>query len=133
MLWVSCLFFNFCILALIFVIGPQALSVNPGCLIKSCLLFHSFYILHQLANTSKTKQDPLKEFYLKVFIAKLLINLVTSLYLINFNFLPSHTSHFDKRFILPFFVFTNLRFLLSLFFLHFKNIITLFHKLKLLD
>ena len=51
----------------------------------------------------------------------LLINPLASCFLINFNFLLSHTAHFDKSIILPFLVFTAFEFLLSVFFLHFKQ------------
>ena len=41
--------------------------------------------------------------------------------LVNFDFLLSHTAHFDKSIILPFFVVANLGFLFSVFLLHFKQ------------
>ena len=62
---------------LIFISCPQALYENPGCLIcisginlspgnKKLFTIYSFYILYSLVNTSKIKEDLLKEFYLKV-------------------------------------------------------------------
>ena len=75
-----------------------------------------------LFNTIKTKEDLLNEFYLKVSLfLKLLNDPLASYFLISFDFLLSHTVHFDKSFILPFFVFTTFGFLLSLFFLPFKQ------------
>ena len=53
---------------------------------------------------------------------KLLNNLfLASCSLINFSFLLLHTAHFDKSIIHPFLVLANLGFLLSVFFLHFKQ------------
>ena len=107
----------FCILCLVFVNGPQALHANQGCLkciwgdfkniylllIKTSLLFHSFYILHKLVNTWK-KRGTTKVVLLKgVYISSLFNNLLVSFSLINFNFLLSHTSHFDKKIILSIF------------------------------
>ena len=51
----------------------------------------------------------------------LLNNPSASRSLINFDFLLSHTEHFDKSIILLFLVFTTFGFLLSVFFLHFKQ------------
>ena len=53
--------------------------------------------------------------------ANLLNNPLAYYSLINFNFLLSHTAHFDKRTIPPFLVFTTFGFLLSVLFLHFKQ------------
>ena len=55
------------------------------------------------------------------FIVKVLNNQLVSFSLISFDFLLSHTSHFDKSNILLFFVFTNVGLLLSVFFLHFQQ------------
>ena len=77
-------------------------------------LFHSFSIL-------KTKENLLKEVYLKVSIPKLLNNSLASCPLKKFDFLLWHTAHFDKSIILPFLLFTTFVFLLSLFFLHFEQ------------
>ena len=52
---------------------------------------------------------------------KLLNNSLASHSLINFKFLLLHTAHFDKSIILPFLVFITVLFLLSVFFLHFKQ------------
>ena len=53
---------------------------------------------------------------------KLLNNLfLASCSLINFSFLLLHTAHFDKSIIHPFLVLATLGFLLSVFFLHFKQ------------
>ena len=77
-------------------------------------LIHSFYTL-------KTKDDLIKEFFKGVFILKLLNNQLVSSSLINFDCLLCHTSHFVKNIILPFLVLTTFGFLLSVFFLHFKQ------------
>ena len=37
-------------------------------LMKTCLLFHSLYILYSLANTPKRTEDQQKEFYLNEFL-----------------------------------------------------------------
>ena len=71
----------------------------------------------QIKQRGPTKRNLLKCF----FITKLLNNPLASCSLINLNFLLSHTAHFDKSIILPFFVFTTFRFLFSVFFLHFKQ------------
>ena len=65
---------------------------------------------------------PNREISLKdVFIPKLRNNALASRSLINFDILLSHTSHFYQNVTLPFFVLTSLGFLLSVFFLHFKQ------------
>ena len=74
----------------------------------------------KLFNTIKTKEDLLKEFYLKVFLI-LLNNPLAFCCLINFNFLLSHTAHFGKSIILQFFFLATIGFLLSVFCLHFKQ------------
>ena len=51
----------------------------------------------------------------------LLNNPLASCSLINFNFLLSHTEHFDKKIILQFLVFKTFRFLYSVFFLYLKQ------------
>ena len=56
-----------------------------------------------------------------VFISKLQNNPLVYCPLINFDFSISYTAHFDKSIILPFFVLTTIRFLLSIFFLHLKQ------------
>ena len=56
-----------------------------------------------------------------VFSPRLHNDPIASCSLINFNFLQSHTEHFDKSIILPFFVFATFGFLLSVFFIHFKQ------------
>ena len=76
-------------------------------------LFHSFSIL-------KTKENLLKEVYLKVSIPKLLNNSLASCSLKKIDFLLWHTAHFDKSIILLFLLFTTFLFLLSLFFLLFE-------------
>ena len=73
---------SFWILSFFFVNGPQALYVNQGCLkcisginlspVYKNLLTISFIlylVLTWLTNTIKTKEDLLKEFYLKVFLS----------------------------------------------------------------
>ena len=52
---------------------------------------------------------------------KLLNNPLPSCCLINFDFLLSHTAHFDKSIILPFFIPATFGFLFSTFFPHFKQ------------
>ena len=56
-----------------------------------------------------------------VLIPKLLNNTLALCSLINFDFLLSHIAHFEKSIVLPFFVLTTFRFLLSVFFLHFRQ------------
>ena len=60
------------------------------------------------------------------FISEVLNNPLTCCSLINFDFLLSHTSHFDKSIILSFFVFRFFYFLC--FFYPSDNRIKLFHK-----
>ena len=129
------LFLYFCILSLIFGNVLQALHVNPGCLkcisginylllIKIGLLFHWFYILYWLVNSSKRKEDLLKEFYLKVFLFLKLLNnpLASSFFNKLWYFTQSHNEHFDRS-ILPLFpVLATFGVLLSAFFLHFKQL-----------
>ena len=52
---------------------------------------------------------------------KLLNNHVATCSLRNFNFLLLQTAHFDKSITFPFLVLTTFGFLLSVFFLHFKQ------------
>ena len=52
---------------------------------------------------------------------KVLNNPLPSCSFINFDFLLSCTAYFDKNIILPYLVLATSAFLLSLFFLHFKN------------
>ena len=61
-----------------------------------------------------------------VFIPKLLNNPLASCSLINFHFLLSHTEHFDKSIILPFFVLATFGFLFSVFFLLFRQFLEIF-------
>ena len=69
-----------------------------------------------------SKIGPTKGILLKgAFVPKLLNSLLASSSLIHFHFLLSHTSHFDKSTILSFFVLTTFWFLLSVFFLLFKQ------------
>ena len=81
-------YLNFCILSSFFVNGPQALHVSPGYLKCSLGINLSpannnlFYYFFQfvtciiLFNTLETKEDLLKEFYLKVplFLSYLIIH-----------------------------------------------------------
>ena len=68
------------------------------------------------------KRGPNKGNWLKgVFIPKLLNNLLVSCSLINFDVLLTQTAHFDKSIILPFFFLTTFGFLISVFFLHFRQ------------
>ena len=91
-------------------------------LIKTCLLFHWFYIF-------KTKEDPQKELKLRaVFILKLLNDTLAFCSLKNLNFLLPHTAHFHKIISFPLFVFAAFEFLLSVFFYTSNNILTLFYK-----
>ena len=67
-----------------------------------------------------SKRESTREILLKgFFISKLLNNQLASCSLINFDFLLSHTAHFDKSSIRPIFVFITFGFLL--FFLHFRQ------------
>ena len=62
------------------------------------------------------------EFYLMVFkIPKLLNNIFACCSLINFDFLLSHAARFHKIIVLPLLVFETFGFMLSVFFLHFKQ------------
>ena len=64
-----------------------------------------------------------------VFIPKLLNNPLASCSLINFDFLLSHTAHFDKSIIHPFLpFFPTFGFFLLYFFYTSNNMITLFYK-----
>ena len=64
-----------------------------------------------------------------VFIPKLLKNPLASCSFVNFDFLLSHTVHFDKSIILTCFVLATFGFLLSVFFCTSNNnVITLFYK-----
>ena len=54
-------------------------------------------------------------------ISKLLSNPLASYYLINLDVLTWQTADFDERIILPLFIFSISGFLLSVFFLHFKQ------------
>ena len=56
-----------------------------------------------------------------VFIPELLNKPLASCCFANFDILLSHAAHFDKSIIIPCFVLATFRFLLSLFFLHFKQ------------
>ena len=68
-----------------------------SCKEKLVYYFSHFISCVNLFNTIKTEEDLLKGFYLKgVFIPKLPNNLLASCSLTNFNFLLSHTAHFDK-------------------------------------
>ena len=73
-------------------------------------------------NCIQIKRGPTKEVLLKgVFIPKLVNNPLPSCCLVNFDFLLSHTAHFDRSIILPIFVYSTFGFLLSVFFLYFKQ------------
>ena len=61
-------------------------------------------------------------------IPKQLNNPLASCYLINLDFLLSHTAHFGKNTVLPFLVSTTFGHLLSVFFYISNNKITLFYK-----
>ena len=67
------------------------------------------------------EKDLLKEFHLKSPFVFKLLNRPASYCLINFDFLQSHTAHFDKSIILLLFVFTIFGVLLSVSFLHFNQ------------
>ena len=54
-------------------------------------------------------------------ISKLLNSPLASFSLINFYILLLHTANFEKSIVLPFFVLATFGFLLSVFFLHFKQ------------
>ena len=63
-----------------------------------------------------------KSLRIGIFIpVNLLNNPLASCSLIKFDFLLLHTAHFDTSIILPFLVFKTFGFLLSVFFLHFKQ------------
>ena len=63
----------------------------------------------------------LKVFLFLILIPKLLNNPLASCSLSNFDFLLLHTKHFDKSIILHFLVLATLGFLLSVFFLYFRQ------------
>ena len=70
----------------------------------------------------RAKRGPTKEISLKgSFIHKLLNNRLASCSSLNIDCLLLHTVHFDKIFILPLFDLATFVFLLSVFFLHFKQ------------
>ena len=54
---------------------------------------------------------------------RLLNNPFASCFFINFDFLQTHTAHFDDNLVLPFLVFNTFGSKFSLFFLHFKQIV----------
>ena len=64
------------------------------------------------------QEDLLKKFFLKIF---LFLDYLRIHQLLAVDFLLSHTVHFDKSITLPFFVLATFEFLLSVFFLHFKQ------------
>ena len=119
--WIFCFFNFFLILSLFLLNGLETLYVNSVCLkcisrINLCTA--NKYLIYfipcvDLLNTVKTKKDLIKKFYLDM---SLFLN-----WLINFVFLPSHTTHFDKSISLPFLAITSFGFLLSVFFIHFKQ------------
>ena len=90
-------------------------NFNYLLLVKICLLFHSFYTVE--------KYYPIIGilFINGIFIPKLLNNTLASCSLINFDLLQPETAQFDESIVLPFFVFTTFGFLISVFFLHFKQ------------
>ena len=116
-----------------FVKDLQVLYVNPSYL--KCIsdinsspanknLFTTSFILYLVLTCSylSNKRGATKSILLKgVFIPKLLNNPLVSCSLINFYFVLSHTAHFDKNIILSFFVLGTFGFLISVFFLHFKQ------------
>ena len=65
------------------------------------------------------------------FILKLLNNPVASWSLINLYFLLTYTAHFDKSIILLFFVYATFGFLISVFFIHFKQYHNIVLKIEL--
>ena len=68
------------------------------------------------------QREPTKRILLKdVFISKLRNNPLAFCSFINLDLLISHAKHFHKNIILRFFVFTTFGFLLSAFFLRFKQ------------
>ena len=87
---------------------PQALFVNPGCLkcisginlypaIKKMFTISFFQYLVLTCLMLLNNLGPTKGILLKgVFIPKLLNNPLASCCLINFDYLLSHTAHFDK-------------------------------------
>ena len=77
-------------------------------------------------NTVKKRESTKGMLFKGAFIPKLLDNPLGSYCLINF--LLSHTAHFDKNIIPPFFVLETLGFVLSVFFDTSNNTITLFYK-----
>ena len=77
---------------------------------------------------SPPSQTPLRRFRAKgAFILKLLNNPLASCSLINFEFLLSHTAHYYKSIILPFFVLATFGFLLSVFFCTSSDMIKLLY------
>ena len=129
--WISC-FFKFFIFPLFLENVPQALYVNPGCLQCSSRknlsssnthLFVISFILY-----SYNKRGPTKGIWRRWISPKLLINPLASCSFLNFDFLQSHTAHFDKDIIFPFFVFTTLNFHFLYFFCTSNNAITLSYK-----
>ena len=118
----SC-FLNFSILSLLFANFLQALYVNLGCLkcisgtyylllIKTCKLLHSYISCIDMLIPLKKKESLLKEFYLKIFSS-----------LINFLFFfHYHTLYIlIKALLFRFLSLQYFGFLISAFFLHFKQ------------
>ena len=58
---------------------------------------------------------------------KLLNNPFASCFIINLDFLLSHTAHFDNNIVLPFLVFNTFEFTFSVSFFHFKQYVHMFY------
>ena len=107
--------------------GPHALYVNPGCLeyISGVNLYpaNKNFLTISFILISSNKTKPNKGILFKgAFVPKLFNNLIASCCLIHFDFLLSHTTHFNATHY--FFVFLSLQplgFLLSIFFLQLKQ------------
>ena len=117
---------NFCILALFYINGRQALYVNPD--IIKCISVINLSTTNKNVFTisfilwSSNKIGPTKLILLKgVFIPRLLNYPVASCSSINVGFLLQPMVDFDKSMILLFFIFTTFGNLLSEVFLHLKE------------
>ena len=106
--------------------GPRALKVNPGyfkfisginlSLANKFFLTISFILYNQ--NKISVNNITLVN---GVLITKLLNIPFSSLFLINLDFLPSNSIHFDNNSVLPLLFYKTLGFMFSISFLHFKQ------------
>ena len=126
--WISSSF-NLFILSLVLVNDPQALCVNSTCLkcisdlnAFKCIATNEKWFTISVSSYLWNEISSNSRILLKgVPIPKLLNIPLASCFLINLYFLLSHITHFDKSISFPLFIFATLEFLISVFFLLFKQ------------